>query len=105
MLYGKRRRSARRTSLWMTGKRSGFSAITLTIPSTVSRNSEPKPSRSFSYHRYAVSISAAAAGRVTTDKLTYVHECGRELSPKVSRESRLDPFPLDGDRVPLPGHL
>src|SRR6266700_2553186 len=99
MLYGKRRNTARRKSFRTEGKRSGFSAIAFTIFSTASKNFDPKPSRSFSYHRYAVSISAAAAGRVTTGKLTYVHESARGRFPKVCRENRPDPFLPIGDRV------
>src|SRR4030095_10931297 len=105
MLYGKRRNTARRMSFRMTGKRSGFSAIAFTILSTASRNSEPKPSRSFSYQRNAVSISAAAAGRVTTGKLTYVHEFARAPFPTGCQENRPDPFRAFGDRVPLPERL
>src|SRR5437667_8182018 len=105
MLYGKRRNSARRISFRMVGKRSGFSAIAFTILSTASRNSDPKPSRFFSYHRYAASISAAAAGRVATGKLTYVHEFAREPFPRGCRESRPGPFQPRDDRVPLTGYL
>src|SRR5438046_925806 len=105
MLYGNRRSTARRTSFRLTGKRSEFSAIVQTSLSTASRNSDPKLPRSFSYHRYAVSISAAAAGRVTTGKLTYVHEFAREPFPRGCRESRPGPFQPRDDRVPLPGYL
>src|SRR5437773_9552016 len=105
MLYGKRGNTARRISFRTVGKRSGFSAIAFTIFWSASRNSDPKPSRSLSYHRYAVSISAAAAGRVTTGRLTYVHEFAREPFPRGCRESRPGPFRPPGDRVPLPGRL
>src|SRR3989442_8751894 len=87
----------------MVGKRSGFSAIVFTIFSRASRNSDPKPSRSFSYQRYAVSISSAAAGRVTKGKLTYDHEFARARFPRGCREGHPDPFPPYGNRVPLPG--
>src|SRR5438093_8547731 len=105
MLYGKRRNTARRISFRTVGKRSGFSAIALTIFWSASRNSDPKPSRSLSYHRYAVSISAAAAGRVTTGKLTYVHECARELFPRGCPESHPGPFRPGAGRVHLPALL
>src|SRR5206468_4035240 len=105
MLYGKRRSTARRMSFRMAGKRSGSSAIAFTIFSTASKNSDPKPSRSFSYHRYAVSISAAAAGRVTRGKLTYVHECARELFPRGCPESHPGPFRPGAGRVHLPALL
>src|SRR5438876_9365170 len=90
MPYGKRWRRARRISFRITGKRSGFSAIALIVLSTASRNSDPKPPRSFSYHRYAVSISVAAGGRVTTDKLTCVHAW--ELYVRVSSQDGGPPF-------------